>query len=127
MQVRWRIVENSGSSISTPFFVVLMLWLAAVFAGFGLSAPRNRLSYIMITLGAPAIASAIYVIVDLDRPFDGIFSVSSQPLRDALTQLSQPVTPKAAFPHGLNDLRIPTGSCRSGMNRGWSLFLGPPS
>jgi hypothetical protein len=43
----------------------------------------------MITLGALVIASAIYVIVDLDRPFDGIFSVSSQPLRDALTQLSQ--------------------------------------
>jgi hypothetical protein len=31
---------------------------------------------------ALAIASAIYVIVDLDRPFDGIFSVSSQPLRE---------------------------------------------
>ena len=89
MQVRWRLVEDSGSSISTPFYVILMLWLAAVFASFGLNAPRNLLSYATVTLGALAIASAIYVIVDLDRPFDGIFSVSSQPLRDALTQLRQ--------------------------------------
>jgi hypothetical protein len=89
MQVRWRLVENSGSSISTPFFIILMFWLAVVFASFGLSTPRNLLSYVMITLGALAIASAIYVIVDLDRPFDGIFSVSSQPLRDALAQLRQ--------------------------------------
>jgi hypothetical protein len=66
-----------------------MFWLAVVFASFGLSAPRNLLSYLTVTLGPLAIASAIYVIVDLDRPFDGIFSVSSQPLRDALTQLGQ--------------------------------------
>jgi len=54
-----------------------------------LLAPRNLLSYVTVTLGALAIASAIYVIVDLDRPLDGIFAVSSQPLRDALTQLGQ--------------------------------------
>jgi hypothetical protein len=46
-------------------------------------------SYATITLGGVAIASAIYVIVDLDRPFGGIFAVSSEPLRDALTQLGR--------------------------------------
>lgn len=89
MQVRWRLIEDSGSSISTPFYIILMFWLAVVFASFGLSAPRNLLSYAMVGLGALAIASAIYVIVDLDRPFDGIFSVSSQPLRNALTEIGQ--------------------------------------
>ena len=67
----------------------LVFWLAVVFTSFGLSAPRNLLSYAMVGLGALAIASAIYVIVDLDRPFDGIFSVSSQPLRNALTEIGQ--------------------------------------
>ena len=89
MQVRWRLAEDSGSSISTPFYVILVFWLAVVFTSFGLSAPRNLLSYATVALGALAIASAIYVIMDLDRPFDGIFSVSSQPLRDALTELGQ--------------------------------------
>ena len=60
-----------------------------VFASFGLSAPRNLLSYATITLAGVAIASAIYVIVDLDRLFGGIFAVSSQPLHDALTQLGR--------------------------------------
>jgi len=67
----------------------LMFWLAVVFANFGLSAPRNLLSYVTITLGGVAIASAIYVIVDLDQPFGGMFSMSSEPLRDALTQLGR--------------------------------------
>src|SRR6516165_1009086 len=89
MQLRWRLVEDSGGSISTPFYVILAFWLVVVFASFGLSAPRNLLSYATVTLGALAIASAIYVIVDLDRPFDGIFRVSSQPLRDALGELGR--------------------------------------
>ena len=67
----------------------LVFWLAVVFTSFGLSAPRNLLSYATVALGALAIASAIYVIMDLDQPFDGIFSVSSKPLRDALTELGQ--------------------------------------
>src|SRR5262249_22584587 len=89
MHVHWRLVEDSGSSISTPFYVILVFWLVVVFASFGLSAPRNSLFYATITLSALAIASAIYVIVDLDRPFDGMFSVSSQPLKDALTELGR--------------------------------------
>jgi len=60
-----------------------------VFASFGLSAPRNLLSYATITIVVVAIASAIYVIVDLDRPFGGIFAVSSEPLREALAQLAR--------------------------------------
>ena len=88
MQVRWRLVEDSGGSLSTPFCLILVFSLAVVFASFGLSAPRNLLSYATITLGGMAIASAIYV-MDLDRPFGGIFAVSSQPLRDALTQLGR--------------------------------------
>ncbi len=89
MQVRWRLAEDSRSSISTPSYVILVFWLAVVFTSFGLSAPRNLLSYATVTVGALAIASAIYDIVDRDRPFDGIFTVSSQSLSDVLTQLGR--------------------------------------
>lgn len=88
MQTRWRLVEESGSSISTPFLVVLIFWLAVVFAAFGLNAPHNLLPYATIALAAVSIASAIFVIVDLDSPFTGMFTVSSEPLRHALLHLS---------------------------------------
>jgi hypothetical protein len=58
MQTHWRIIEETGSSISTPFYVVLVFWLTVVFASFGLNAPRNILSYTVIALGGLAIASA---------------------------------------------------------------------
>jgi hypothetical protein len=40
-------------------------------------------------LGGLSIVSAFFVILELDTPFSGRFTVSSQPLRDALTHLSQ--------------------------------------
>jgi hypothetical protein len=43
----------------------------------------------MIFLGARSIASVIYVILDLDTPFSGAFLASSQPMRDALTEMSR--------------------------------------
>jgi hypothetical protein len=89
MHSRWRLIEEAGSSLSTPFYIVLVFWLAVVFTSFGLNAPRSLLSYTTILLGAVSIASAIFVIVDLDTPFGGIFSISSQPMRDALAQLNQ--------------------------------------
>jgi hypothetical protein len=89
MATRWRLLEETGTSISAPFYVVLVFWLAIVFASFGLTAPRNALSFAAIGLGGVSIASAIFVILELDTPFTGLFMVSSQPLRDALAHLSQ--------------------------------------
>ncbi|MBV9252187.1 MAG: hypothetical protein JO227_23445 [Acetobacteraceae bacterium] len=89
-QRRWKLIEDAYSSISMPFYLVLVFWLAVVFASLGISAPRNAVALVMLSLGAISISSSIYVIVDLDTPFTGLFSISSQPLRDALTHLIDP-------------------------------------
>jgi Protein of unknown function (DUF4239) len=89
MRARWKLIEEGHGSISVPFYIVLAFWLVIIFASFGLSAPNNVLSYITIILGALSIASVVFVILDLDTPFTGVFAVSSQPLREALTQLSR--------------------------------------
>ena len=46
---------------------------------------------VMIMLGAVSIASAVYVIVDLDTPLTGPIVSSSQPMRDALAHLDRPL------------------------------------
>lgn len=86
---RWKLIEEASSSISMPFYVVLVFWLAVVFASFGLCAPRNMLVYAILTLGAVSVASAIFVILVYDTPFTGIFAVSSGPLRAALAHLAR--------------------------------------
>ena len=71
---------------------MLTLWLIVIFLSFGLIAPRNALALVTIMLGAVSIASAVYVIVDLDTPFDGPIVIASDSMRDALAHMSRPQT-----------------------------------
>lgn len=89
MQRHWRLIEETSGSMSTPFLIVLIFWLAVVFGAFGLNAPHNLLSYVTIALAGVSIASVIFVILDMDKPFGGIFAISSQPIRHALLHLSE--------------------------------------
>ena len=89
IQQRWKLVTEARTSISMPFYAVLVFWMAVVFACFGLGAPRNTLVWVMLCLGAISIASAIFVITVLDTPFGGLFPAPSAPLRSALAHLLQ--------------------------------------
>jgi hypothetical protein len=89
IQQRWKLVDESRGSISSPFDRILVFWLTVIFLCFGLIAPRNALSLVTVTLGALSIASAVFVILDLDTPFSGSILVPSQPMRDALVYLNR--------------------------------------
>ena len=89
IEARWKLIEEAHSSISQPFLTMLTFWLMLIFLSFGLIAPRNALALVMIMLGAVSIASAVYVIVDLDTPLTGPIVASSQPMRDALDHLTR--------------------------------------
>ena len=89
MQTRWRVIEETGSSISTPFYVVLVFWLTIIFASFGLFAPRNATVIAAFFVCALSVSGAIFLILELDQSFRGLLQVSSAPLRTALAQLGQ--------------------------------------
>lgn len=84
---RWRIVEASQGTLSSPFFTVLLFWMAVIYLCFGLSAPLNRINFMALALSAMALSSALFVIIDLYTPFSGPFTVSSAPMRMAIAQM----------------------------------------
>jgi hypothetical protein len=88
-QTRWLLVSERGSSVPTVFLVVLVLWLALLFASFGLFTPPNPTTLTALVVCALVVSSAIFLILELDRPFHGIIQVSGEPLRNALGQLGQ--------------------------------------
>lgn len=90
IEQRWKIVEEARGSVSSPFDRILVFWLMIIFLCFGLLSPRNALSLVVVMLGAVSIASAVFVILDLDTPFTGSILVPSQPMRDALAYLTRP-------------------------------------
>jgi uncharacterized membrane protein (DUF485 family) len=88
-QTRWLLIEQSESSISLPFLVLLVLWLAVIFASLGLFAPRNGTVYAIIFVCALSVSSAIFLILEMDRPFEGLLRISDAPLRSAIIELNR--------------------------------------
>src|SRR5262249_47153982 len=86
-RTRLLVFENLGASIPVPFLVVLVFWLCIIFASFGLFAPRNATVISVLCVCALSVAGAIFLILELDRSFEGLLQVSSAPLRAALAQL----------------------------------------
>ena len=82
--------EQSRSSIPMPFLVVLVSWLAVIFAILGLLAPRNGTVYVVILVCALSVSTAVYLILEMDQPFEGILQISSAPLQSALTEIARP-------------------------------------
>jgi len=88
-QTRWLLFEQTGSSISTPFLVVVVFWLSMLFVSFGLFAPRNATAVIILLVSAISVAGALFLILELDHPFSGLIQIPSAPLRNALSVLGR--------------------------------------
>jgi len=86
-QMRWMLFQQSGSAISTPFLVVVVFWLGIIFLSFGLFAPANATTIVTLLLCALSVSGALFLILELDRPFSGMIQIPSAPLRNALDPL----------------------------------------
>ena len=89
MGARWLLLVGAVNTIPPLFLVVLIFWLCLLFAGFGLFAPRNATVIVAFVLCALAVSSAIFLILEMNHPFNGLIKVSSLPMRYALSQLGQ--------------------------------------
>jgi hypothetical protein len=86
-QTRWLMFSQKGSSIPTPFLVVMVCWLALLLASFSLFAPSNATVFSTLLICSLSVSSAVFLILELDRPFDGMIQISSAPLQSALEKL----------------------------------------
>lgn len=85
--VRLLLNEQSRGSISWPFLIVLVFWLTMLFLGFGLLARGNATVTAALMLGAVSVAGAIFLILEMNRPYGGLMQVSIAPIRDALQNM----------------------------------------
>jgi hypothetical protein len=87
LRTRWVVLGELGTSIPWPFLIVLVFWLTITFMSFGLQAPANTTVLAVLLLCALSVAGAVFLILEMDGPFDGLIQVSAEPLRYALTRL----------------------------------------
>jgi len=88
-QLRSLLAAQAVPSISTPMLIILVSWLVVIFLGFSVLAPPNVATMLALTISALAVSGAIFLILELDQPFGGILRISSEPMRNALSQFSK--------------------------------------
>jgi hypothetical protein len=88
-QLRSLMQAELSTSIPKPLLVVVVLWLVIIFLGFSLIAPPNAVATVALIASALCAASAIFLMLEMDRPFGGFMRVSSEPMLEVLRQLGK--------------------------------------
>jgi hypothetical protein len=85
-QLHSLMLAEATASLSKPMLVVVVLWLVMIFLAFSLIAPANATANFALIASALCAAGAIFLILELNRPFGGLMRISSEPMRNVLHQ-----------------------------------------
>jgi hypothetical protein len=76
-QTRLLISLQLASSVSWPLVVIVVSWALILFCGFGVLSRINATTLAALGFGAFAVGSALFLILELSQPFNGVFRVPS--------------------------------------------------
>lgn len=91
-QARYSLVMGQSRSIPGAFMIVIgiiVFWFVAIFFSFGLYAPSNATVVTTLIISALSVSLALFLIMELNRPFDGILRMPSAPLVEALDHIGK--------------------------------------
>jgi hypothetical protein len=86
-QTRWTMYAQQGNAVPLPFLGILIFWLAILFLSFSMFSRPNAVVVASLSVSALSMAAAVFLVLELGRPFDGFLRVSAAPLRQALEHL----------------------------------------
>jgi hypothetical protein len=89
LRARWAIIDRAQGSVPFPLIVALVLWLSLTMACYGYRAPRNTVVVVGFVLSSALLSAAIYMILDMGKPFDGPIQASSDPFVRALEEIQR--------------------------------------
>jgi len=88
-QNRWLMMERQVSTAGRPFIFALTSWLVLIFVSFGLFAPRHATGIGALLTCSLSVAAAIFLIHEMQHPYQGMIKVSPEPLQFALSQIGK--------------------------------------
>jgi len=88
-KTRMLLAAREEPSVVTPLLVAVIVWLSLLFLSFSLFAPSNKIIVITMLVVALSVSTAIFLIMELDRSFDGLIQISSTPMRNLLDHVGR--------------------------------------
>jgi Protein of unknown function (DUF4239) len=86
-RTRLLVFTQGDDGIPLPFFVVLVFWLVVIFASFSLFAEPSLIVAASTLVFALSVSSALFLIVDLSHPFQGLMQISNHHLHVVLPKI----------------------------------------
>jgi len=86
-KTRLLLFTTASASIPLPFLIVLVGWLALIFASISLFAESNARTIAILCIFSFAASAAIFLILELSQPFVGLMMISDEPFRNSLAAL----------------------------------------
>jgi hypothetical protein len=87
-QSRLALFTQTHDSIPAPFLTILIFWLTIIFASFGLFVRPVPVVIITFVVGALSVSGALFLILEMDQPFAGLFQIPTDTLSNALAPLA---------------------------------------
>jgi hypothetical protein len=88
-QARLQMSFALSNPVSYPLILMVVGWATFLFVGYGLMSKGNPMSIAAGAVGAVAVASAVYLILDLSNPYSGAFRTSAAPLEQVLAVMGK--------------------------------------
>jgi hypothetical protein len=76
-----------AGGISWPMLMIVVCWSLLLFCLYGLVSPVNATVLTTLALGAIAVASAIFLIIELSQPYAGVFRIPPGAVLEAIQGL----------------------------------------
>src|SRR5215510_3748867 len=86
-QTRLLLFVEADNQIPIPFLAILVFWLFIIFLSFSLFSDLNATALAFLCVFGLSASCAIYLILELNEPFNGLMRISDVPLRNALAPL----------------------------------------
>src|SRR5439155_18823208 len=88
-QTRWLLRAQAENTIPAALLAVLIFWIGVIFLSFALFAPRNATVLVTLLVCALSVSGSIFLLLEINGPFDGVIRISSAPMLDALSEIGK--------------------------------------
>jgi hypothetical protein len=82
-------LQIAGHPENLGLVIVLLIWTVMLFFATSLFVQTNPLVVAALTFGAICVAFAIFLILDLGRPYTGMFRISPAALQEAIANIDK--------------------------------------
>jgi hypothetical protein len=88
IQTHYLMSRQLRSPVPKALLISVVCWATLLFTCIGASSSVNALAIVYEALGAAAVASAIYLILEFGQPYLGLFRISSEGIDQVIAELS---------------------------------------